>query len=358
MLKIQQEIAKSKARAEVYGKHDAKFINGRSQLSDDKIDLAQRCQPRNIAESSLCHHRSNALQKDNDAIYNIGHDRGHMRTQCLKGQQHANNLRRNNDVNVPEMMCKLVNEQSVPEIDIDVFGGNPLEFHYFMAVFHEAIEKKIEDLHGKLTRLIKYTTGEVKEMVKNYIQLPPKEGYETAKQMMHKLYGDPHKVIAAYRKEIKQWPQIKPGDAEAYRKFHNFLLKCENITQMQTWNVLDTPEIMCMLLSKLPSVTRDKWSRRVLLIRRKQEKEPELADFLDFVNDENLIVNDLVFSKKAVEQYIYKKTKRKITRYKLWRKSPIRWSPEVHGHGFEGQNQLLIKEKVLFWMFAANEATL
>ena len=59
-------------------------------------------------------------------------------------------------------------------------------------------------------------------------------------------------------------------DAEAYRKFHNFLLKRENITQMQTWNVLDTPVIMCMLLSKLPGGTRDKWSRRVLLIRRNQ----------------------------------------------------------------------------------------
>ena len=79
-----------------------------------------------------------------------------MRTQCLKGQQHANNLRRNNDVNVPEMMCKLVNEQSVPEIDIDVFGGNPLEFHYFMAVFHEAVEKKIEDLDWKA-----HTSGQI-----------------------------------------------------------------------------------------------------------------------------------------------------------------------------------------------------
>ena len=77
--------------------------------------------------------------------------------------------------------------------------------------------------------------------------------------MMHKLYGDPHRAIAAYCKEIKQWPQIKPGDAEACRKFHKFLLKCENITQTQTWNVLDTPEIMCMLLSKLPGGTRDKW---------------------------------------------------------------------------------------------------
>ena len=91
------------------------------------------------------------MQKDNDAICDTVHDRGHIRTHCVKGQQHANNLRRNNDVNVAEMMCKLVNQQSAPEIDIDVFGGNPLEFHYFMAVCDEAVEKKIEDPHGKLT---------------------------------------------------------------------------------------------------------------------------------------------------------------------------------------------------------------
>ena len=85
------------------------------------------------------------MQNDNGAIYGIVHDKGHIRTQCVKGQQHANNLRRNNDFKVAEMMCKLVNQQSAPEIDIDVFGGNPLEFHYFMAVFDEAVEKKIED---------------------------------------------------------------------------------------------------------------------------------------------------------------------------------------------------------------------
>ena len=68
---------------------------------------------------------------------------------------------------------------------------------------------------------------------------------------------------------------------------------------MQTWNVFDTSEIMCMLLSKLPGGIRDKWSKRVLLIRRKKGKELELADFIDFVNDENLIVIDPVFSKEA-----------------------------------------------------------
>ena len=76
---------------------------------------------------------------------------------------------------------------------------------------------------------------------------------------------------------------------------------------MQTWNVLDTPEVMCMLLSKLPGGMRDKWLMRVLGIRRKLKRDPELADLVDFVSDEDLIVNDAVFSKEAVEQYIEKK---------------------------------------------------
>ena len=74
-----------------------------------------------------------------------------MRAQYVKGQQHLNNLRRNNGVNVAEM-CKLVNQQSAPDIDIDVFGGKPSEFHHFVAVFDEPVENKIEDPRGKLTR--------------------------------------------------------------------------------------------------------------------------------------------------------------------------------------------------------------
>ena len=68
------------------------------------------------------------------------------------------------------------------------------------------------------------------------------------KNQLYQLYGDPHREIAAYRKEIKHWPQVKHEDAEGYRRFLNFLLKCETITQM---HVLDTPEVMCRLLSKL-----------------------------------------------------------------------------------------------------------
>ena len=196
------------------------------------------------------------------------------------------------DRGVADMLCKMMKQQSAPEIYLDVFDGNPLNFHYFMALFREAFKKKIEDPCGRLAQFIKYTTGEMKDFIKNYIQLPAEDGYEAAKNQLYQLYGDPHRVIAAYRKEIKHWAQVKHGDAKGYRRFLNFLLKCETITQMQTWNVLDTPEVM---------------SRKVLGIRRKLKRDPELADLIDFVSDENLIVNDPVFSKDAFEHYIEKK---------------------------------------------------
>ena len=47
-----QEIAYSRARAEIYSNHGAKSINVRSRLSYI-IDLALKCHPRKRAQSSL-----------------------------------------------------------------------------------------------------------------------------------------------------------------------------------------------------------------------------------------------------------------------------------------------------------------
>lgn len=127
------------------------------------------------------------MQKENDARHDTGHDRGCMRTQCVKGQHHTNNLRKNDNINVAEIMYKLVSQQFASEIDIDVFGENLLKLHYFIAAFNKAVKKKTEDPCGKQTQPIKYTTGEEKEIVKKCIKLPLKERYKTAKQMMYQL---------------------------------------------------------------------------------------------------------------------------------------------------------------------------
>ena len=58
------------------------------------------------------------------------------------------------------MLPKLVREQSAPQGDIEPFEGNPLDFTYFMSILQESVEKKIDNLRGRLTRLIKCTRAE------------------------------------------------------------------------------------------------------------------------------------------------------------------------------------------------------
>ena len=52
--------------------------------------------------------------------------------------------------NIVDALCHLVKQQSAP--DIDVFDENPLDFHYFMTLFHEVVEKIIDDPRGGLTK--------------------------------------------------------------------------------------------------------------------------------------------------------------------------------------------------------------
>ena len=131
---------------------------------------------------------------------------------------------------ISETMCMLLKLQEAPEVDMEPFDGSVLNYHHFMTLFKEVVESKVEDPRGRLIRLLKYTSGEAKELINHCIQLPSNEGFKYAKYLLEKVYGDPHKIQATYRKEIKQWSQIKFGDARAFRKFHTSLLKCRSIS--------------------------------------------------------------------------------------------------------------------------------
>ena len=43
------------------------------------------------------------------------------------------------------MMSKLLRQQAALDVDIDIFSGEPVDYHYFIAVFEEVVEKKIDD---------------------------------------------------------------------------------------------------------------------------------------------------------------------------------------------------------------------
>ena len=70
------------------------------------------------------------------------------------------------------MMCDLLHHQSAPEVETETFRGDPLEYHYFILVFREVVELKIDDQHGRLVQLLKYIEDETRD-IRQCIQQTP-----------------------------------------------------------------------------------------------------------------------------------------------------------------------------------------
>ena len=182
---------------------------------------------------------------------------------------------------------------------MDYFSGNPLDYHYFMSLFEELVEKKIDDPFGKLARLIKYTRGEAKELIQHCSQMSQPDGFILAKKLLEKEYGDPHKVMSAYMKELNSWRTIKSGDIKGFKKFYRFLLKCNTNREGEVYlRLLDNPETLRILQLKLPQKIQDRWTRKAVQHREAHKKELDFTHFLEFIRVEVEVLDDPVYSSK------------------------------------------------------------
>ena len=234
--------AKSK-RSSVSGSARAKMLK---DLEDDSVNLAishnskidiayNPLNNRNI-ESGIMPARKGVMPKKFEAHQqNVeAHQGPVMSFHHIKiGDQCADLKAMLLSAELTDMLCKFLNVQSAPDVDMECFNGSVLEHHYFMAIFRKVVESKIEDPRGRLTRLIKCTVRDTRDLIKHCIQFPFNEGFNQANYLVEKMYGNPHRILASYRKEVKDWPQIKFGDSMGFRKFHSFLLKDRSVAANQ-----------------------------------------------------------------------------------------------------------------------------
>ena len=59
-----------------------------------------------------------------------------------------------------------------------------------------------------------------------------------------------------------------------------------------------------MLVSKLPNGIADRWNRKALMLRKIQQRESSLRDFIEFFDEETVLVNVPIFSREAITAYV------------------------------------------------------
>ena len=51
-------------------------------------------------------------------------------------------------------------------------------------MFHKLVEEQIDYPRGRLTRLIRYTKADSKDIIQHYFQQPPSDGYKNDEKIL------------------------------------------------------------------------------------------------------------------------------------------------------------------------------
>ena len=214
-LRVQEELATAKAKMKIFDAEEAsKHIKTpRSMLNVGNNKSAIKPEMNSFYQDVLKHHQYFQIPVDKRNTIDCMHQNNFNKREGNGWRKEVHGTKDQNvlvdddnkhEIDTNEVLCRLMKQQSAPEVDTDSFDGNPLNYRYFMAIFKEVVENRIDDPCGQLIRLIKYTNGEAKELIMNCIHQPPIEVYQIAKMLLEKRYGHTHQLLGSYRKEIRE----------------------------------------------------------------------------------------------------------------------------------------------------------
>ena len=90
----------------------------------------------------------------------------------------------NPDASYQDVLCRLLVQQNqclqhqgMPDLKVEIFKGDPLQFQFFMTMFESAVEAKTQVRKERLAMLIEFTSREPKHLIETCLYQEPSVGY-------------------------------------------------------------------------------------------------------------------------------------------------------------------------------------
>lgn len=197
---------------------------------------------------------------------------------------------------ITEMLVKHQQLACLPQRDVPVFCGDPLDFRSFLKAFEHTVDSKTDNSADKLYFLEQYTRGEPQDLVKSCHHMPPDCGYQEAMHLLEDRYGNALKIATAFMDRVFKWPQIKSEEAQALNTFSLFLVSCRNALQdVDYMDELDNPTNMRVVISKLPYKIRERWRALAFEIQELNLRRARFTDLVSFVDRQAKMTTDPLF---------------------------------------------------------------
>ena len=176
----------------------------------------------------------------------------------------------------------IINNFTIPKIEISKFDGNPLRYWPFIKSFENVIENKIKDNSIRLDILVQHCTGEVHDLLQCCLLKNPNEGYVLARTLLKETYGDDEAIACTWLDKILKRPRLKA--LKDIRAYANDLKTChETLHTMSYLNELETRSNLRAIVEKLPDYIYDRWVEENYSIREREGRPGKLSDIIKFV---------------------------------------------------------------------------
>ena len=206
----------------------------------------------------------------------------------------SNHLRSNQQDN-----CKIdsthdhVTRLSLPTLEFSTFKGNNEHYPSFMRAFQTNIASRLTNEEEKLQYLLQYTADKPREIVSTCLYLPPEHGYEEARRLLDRRYGNFAQMAVSLVERILEYPIIKSEDVEGLDSFAIHLRGSLNALKSLPHGAgsVDVKTIRA-LVDKVPYHMKEKWRRAVDGIEQTSFRQATFEDFVDFVEVEARIATN------------------------------------------------------------------
>ena len=218
--------------------------------------------------------------------------------------------------NVLERLADLMTQRHARELlplpEPETFSGELLLYPTWKKSFDTIVERRTDSSSQRLYYLGRYTTGEAKESISGLLALDSEDAYLEARKILFDRFGNPYLVANAYKKKIKEWPNVPPNDGISLRKFSDFLVHCQAaMKEIHYLQALNDPEENQKIVRKLPRNICDRWGREVdqrlnrketdrQNARSKESAYPPFSVFCDFLKREARIACNPVAMSRVI----------------------------------------------------------
>ncbi|XP_073783913.1 uncharacterized protein isoform X2 [Danio rerio] len=243
-------------------------------------------------------------------------------------QMQSSSVMQNSDGIITSNLCNILQKQNeittllvqqqqsstLPQRDIPVFDGNPLQYKTFMRAFEHGIEDKTKNSRDCLYFLEQYTQGQPREIVRSCQHMDAQRGYVQAKALLKEHYGNEFKIASAYVEKVLAWPSIKSEDVNSLQSYALFLRGCCNVMEeIDYMEELEMPSNLKTIIMKLPYKLRENWRTVACELMERRKQRARFKDIVIFVERQVKMSSDPLFgdiqSTQPVQQKFQPKTK-------------------------------------------------